>query len=67
MNGDGALDIVTGNQNSETVTVLLAYKPKIQNPDNGHWYQRFDNAMTWHDAKDYCENMGGYLQLSLRR
>jgi hypothetical protein len=33
----------------------------IQNPDNGHWYQRFDNFMTWHDAKAHCESMDGYL------
>ena len=44
---------------------LVYYKPvsslRIQNPDNGHWYQRIDNSMGWYDAKDYCESMGGYL------
>ena len=34
---------------------------RIQNPSNGHWYQRFDTTMTWHEAKAYCENIGGYL------
>lgn len=34
---------------------------RIKNPENGHWYQRFDNSLGWHDAKDYCESMGGYL------
>ena len=34
---------------------------KIQNPHNGHLYQRFDNSMTWHEAKYFCENLGGHL------
>lgn len=38
-----------------------ADSPMIQNPDNGHWYQRFDNTMSWHDAKAYGESLGGYL------
>jgi hypothetical protein len=33
----------------------------LENPDNFHWYQRFDIQKTWHDAKTYCENLGGYL------
>lgn len=28
---------------------------------NGHTYQRFDESMTWKDAKAYCESIGGYL------
>ena len=27
----------------------------------GHSYQIFDLGMTWHEAKDYCENLGGHL------
>jgi hypothetical protein len=34
---------------------------KIQNPNNGHQYQRFDTKMTWIDAYAYCESVGGYL------
>jgi hypothetical protein len=34
---------------------------KIQNPDNGHYYQRIDTTMNWHAAKAYCESIGGYL------
>jgi hypothetical protein len=33
----------------------------IYNPDTGHWYQRIDTNMTWHDAKAYAESLGGYL------
>ena len=28
---------------------------------NGHTYQRFDESMSWKDAKAYCESLGGYL------
>lgn len=28
---------------------------------NGHTYQVFDTPMSWHDAKDYCESLGGHL------
>jgi hypothetical protein len=34
---------------------------RIQNASNGHWYQRFDTSMSWHSAKRYCEDKGGYL------
>ncbi len=27
----------------------------------GHTYQLFNEAMTWMEAKAYCENLGGYL------
>ncbi len=28
---------------------------------NGHLYQRFDYGLPWSEAKDFAENMGGYL------
>lgn len=28
---------------------------------NGHTYKRFDESMSWKDAKAYCESIGGYL------
>ncbi|WP_052700059.1 lectin-like protein [Methylocucumis oryzae] len=33
----------------------------IKNPSNKHYYQRFDKSRGWHDAKAYCERLGGYL------
>ena len=33
----------------------------LQNPANGHWYERFDTTMTWHEAKAFCDAKGGYL------
>lgn len=28
---------------------------------NGHKYYIYENSMTWQEAKEYCENLGGYL------
>lgn len=42
-------------------TIAFGDSDKIYNPVNGHWYQRFDDTMTWHDAKQYCESLDGYL------
>lgn len=33
----------------------------VQNPVNGHWYQRIDTQRSWAEAKTYCENLDGYL------
>jgi hypothetical protein len=33
----------------------------IENPANGHKYQRIDTALTWHEAKSYCEDRSQYL------
>jgi len=40
---------------------VYADSSKIQNPGNGHYYQRFDTVMTWKSAKTFCESKGGYL------
>ena len=28
---------------------------------NGHYYEFFSNKLKWHDAKIFCENLGGHL------
>lgn len=28
---------------------------------NGHTYERHDLSLTWDDAREYCENLGGHL------
>ena len=38
-----------------------ADSPILLFPENGHRYQRFDTAMTWQEAKAFCETWGGHL------
>jgi len=47
---------------NDRIQVFSDFSPGIQNPDNGHWYQRFDSpTMTWHEARNFCESLGGHL------
>jgi hypothetical protein len=34
---------------------------KLRCPATGHYYQRIDTAMSWHEAKQHCESLGGHL------
>jgi len=43
------------------VNEAYADSERIQNQNNGHWYQRIDTSMTWHEAKTCCEDRKGYL------
>ena len=40
---------------------VSADSDRIENPSNNHYYQYFDTKMLWHDAKNYCNQIGGYL------
>jgi len=35
--------------------------PADARPCAGHWYKAFDEKLSWHEAKQACEAMGGYL------
>ncbi|MGE5342587.1 MAG: lectin-like protein [Candidatus Omnitrophota bacterium] len=41
--------------------MIAADSEIILNPANGHTYQRIDALFSWHEAKSYCERLGGYL------
>ncbi|MCP3875788.1 MAG: C-type lectin domain-containing protein [Desulfobacteraceae bacterium] len=43
------------------VQIALANSDTVAYPENGHSYQRIDTEKTWQDAKDFCEEQGGYL------
>jgi hypothetical protein len=45
-----------GETENARLAVLVARDPK-----SGHVYQRGNEPMTWHEAKAYCENLGGHL------
>lgn len=44
-----------------TVTSSAATIPDDAIKYNGHYYKAFDMQMTWKQAKEYCEKMGGHL------
>lgn len=46
-----------------SISWFLVYgdSAKVKNPSNDNWYQRFDTPMSWHEAKAYCESLGGHL------
>lgn len=39
----------------------VADSPRLQNPNNGHWYQRIDTPSSWQEAKTYAQTVGGNL------
>jgi hypothetical protein len=43
------------------VQIALANSNIVAYPDNGHSYQRIDTEKTWQDARDFCDERGGYL------
>ncbi len=52
-------------QNLKSDTTL-PNNPESKIPDNatvfnGHSYKVFDESMTWSEAKEYCESLGGHL------
>lgn len=38
-----------------------SYSPIAEEVYNGHTYQIFDEGLTWTEAKEYCEEVGGHL------
>ena len=42
---------------ANAVSAIPAYSVSF----NGHSYAVFDNSMMWQEAKEYCEDLGGYL------
>lgn len=43
--------------NTESITTI----PKEANIYNGHSYMVYSESMTWKEAKEYCEKLGGHL------
>ena len=44
-----------------TSNVDAASLPDGVSKYKGHYYKIYNRSLNWHDAKDYCENMGGHL------
>ena len=39
----------------------VSYYPLRTFVADGHYYELYDNSMSWQDAEDFCESMGGHL------
>ncbi len=42
-------------------TYAEEYTPTVVEYYNGHKYALYDTGLTWHEAKAYCESIGGHL------
>ena len=52
--------IIKTNQIEETTEFTLSI-PKEASTYNGHAYMVYPESMTWQEAKEYCEKLGGHL------
>ena len=59
------VDVFGGYDNHSTRTYFICEWGELEDTTkstwNGHTYQYFDTGMTWDEAKEYCENLGGHL------
>jgi thiol-disulfide isomerase/thioredoxin len=55
------LSIRRGDDVVETAAEAHPATKRLFNSETGHDYQRIDVPMTWHEAKKYCEQLGGHL------
>ena len=54
----------TGSDITESQTSEYGYEPETElskQEYNGHLYSVIDTPMSWNDAKEYCEEIGGHL------
>ena len=56
-------DLVGKEELQETIEEIAEenYVAKNSIEYNGHTYYLFDKELTWQEAKEYCEKIGGYL------
>ncbi len=55
----------SNTKEAEEKVELPINKPEIEDGETftfeGHTYAYIDKSMTWYEAKEYCENLGGHL------
>lgn len=62
----GACTITAKAANGQTASCLVVVFPKDAGASsfmsyNEHYYEVYDYATSWHDAKAFCESLGGHL------
>lgn len=64
--GAGACTITAKASGGQTASVVAIVKGDTHSPVanatyNGHYYELYDDVLSWKDAKAYCESLGGHL------
>lgn len=59
------VDIVKGSSSTSDTNTAVNILSLLQmggfSEYNGHYYKVYNDTMTWHKAKEYCEKIGGHL------
>ena len=64
--GVGACTITAKASGGQSANVVVIVKDDEHSPIenatyNGHYYELYDEVLSWKDAKEYCESLGGHL------
>ncbi len=57
----GVIKLVEITEPATTTTESTPTIPEEASTYNGHSYMVYSESMTWKEAKEYCENLGGHL------
>ena len=53
----------SGGQTASVVVIVRneSHAPVTSATYNGHYYELYDDVLSWKEAKEYCESLGGHL------
>lgn len=58
---EGTTRIVVTTQNNKSYSCSIRVFNAVSFKYKGHRYTAIDHGLTWEDAKEYCESLGGHL------
>lgn len=64
--GAGACAITAKASGGQTASIVVivrneSHAPVTSATYNGHYYELYDDVLSWKEAKEYCESLGGHL------
>lgn len=62
----GAVTITAKASGGQTTTAIIIVRkqqpsPLLNSTYNGHYYELYDDILSWRDAEEYCKSLGGHL------